>query len=174
MRPLSVVLVVAVFMLAGCGSSSKSNSAPRASAASASSTTPTTASPTHLATAKFVLHVGLALGAFHHYIYKPLKAGEFRSLLRHKLAVLKASAAAVFVVHELKLASADAQASPTLGKLVPQLAVLSSGFTAALARLKAGTLRPREIETALPGIESIKGAAASAGATITEKTPALP
>jgi len=106
--------------------------------------------------------------------HEPLKSGAFKSLLRHKLAVIKASAAAVFVVHELKLASAAAQASPLLRTLVPQLAVLSSGFTAALGRLKAGTFKPHEIESALPGIESIKGAAAAAGVVVSEKAPALP
>jgi hypothetical protein len=175
MRPLSVVLVLGILALAGCGSSSNSTGSSSASATAASNlASASTASPAHLATAKFVLHAGLAFGAFHRYIYEPLKAGELKSLLRHKLAVVKASTAAVFVVHELKLASAAAQASPTLSGLLPQLSILGSGFTAALARLKAGTFKPSEIERALPGIESIKGAAAAAGASITEAAPALP
>jgi hypothetical protein len=172
MRLLSVVLVLGILALAGCGSSSNSTGSSSASATATSNLA--TASPAHLATAKFVLHAGLAFGAFHRYIYEPLKAGELKSLLRHKLAVVKASTAAVFVVHELKLASAAAQASPTLSGLLPQLSILGSGFTAALARLKAGTFKPSEIERALPGIESIKGAAAAAGASITEAAPALP
>lgn len=174
MRLLSVVLVLGVLALCGCGSSSSSNGTSAASTSTSATAASTSASPTHLATAKFVLHVGLAFGAFHRYIYEPLKAGEFKSLLRHKLAVIKASAAAVFVVHELKLATADAQASPLLMKFVPQLAVLSTGFKGALTRLKAGTFKPSEIETALPGIESIKGAAATAGIPIKEGAPSLP
>lgn len=170
MRLLSLVLVLGVLALAGCGSSTSSTSS--SSGSSTASTAP--ASPTHLATAKFVLHAGLAFGAFHRYIYEPLKSGEFKSLLRHKIAVVKATAAAVFAVHELKLATAAAQASPTLSKLTPQLLVLTSGFTGALQRLKSGTFKPAEIERALPGIESIKGAAASAGASITENAPSLP
>lgn len=175
MRLLSVVLVLGVLALAGCGSSSNSTSSSGASATAAGTSTGTTATtPAQLATAKFVLHAGLALGAFHRYIYEPLKAGDFKSLLHHKLAVLKASAAGVFAVHELKLAIADAQASPSLSKLVPQLLILSSGFTAALGRLKAGTFKPMEIESALPGIESIKGAASAAGVPVKEAVPSLP
>jgi hypothetical protein len=170
MRLLSVVLVLGVLALAGCGSSTSSTS----SSSGSSTASTAAASPTHLASAKFVLHAGLAFGAFHRYIYEPLKSGEFKSLLRHKIAVVKATAAAVFAVHELKLATAAAQASPTLSKLIPQLLVLTSGFTGALQRLKAGTFKPAEIERALPGIESIKGAAASAGASITENAPSLP
>jgi uncharacterized protein YceK len=173
MRLLSVVLVLGVLALAGCGSSTSSTSSSNGSSSSSTAST-AAANPTHLATAKFVLHAGLAFGAFHRYIYEPLKSGEFKSLLRHKIAVVKATAAAVFAVHELKLATAAAQASPTLSKLIPQLLVLTSGFTGALQRLKSGTFKPAEIERALPGIESIKGAAASAGASITENAPSLP
>jgi hypothetical protein len=173
MRLLSVVLVLGVLALAGCGSSGSSTASSGASATAASAGT-TATSPTNLVTAKFVLHAGLALGAFHRYIYEPLKAGDLGSLLRHKITALKATAAAVFAVHELRLATADAQASPTLSKLVPQLLILSSGFTAALARLKAGTFKPAEVESALPGIESIKGAASAAGVPVKETVPNLP
>lgn len=78
MRLLPVLLVLLALTVAGCGSSSSSDSAASTSAAK----TTTASSPTHLATAKFVLHAGLAFGAFHRYIYKPLRAGAFTSLLR--------------------------------------------------------------------------------------------
>lgn len=172
MRLLSVVLVLGVLVLAGCGSSSSSTSTNTSNASSAATTA--SSSPSQLATAKFVLHAGLAFGAFHRYIYEPLKAGKFKSLLRHKLAVVKASTAAVFVLHELKLASAAAQASPSLSKLIPQLTILTSGFTSALLRLKAGNFKPAEIESAIPGIESIKGGASAVGVTVKEAAPALP
>lgn len=172
MRLLSVVLVLGVLALAGCGSSSNSTSSSGTSASAAAAKTST--SPTQLATAKFVLHAGLALGAFHRYIYEPLKAGEFTNLLHHKLALLKLTTAAVFAIHELKLATAAAQASPLLSKLVPQLLILSSGVTNALGRLKAGSFKPAEVESAVPGIESIKGAAAAAGVPVKETVPNLP
>ena len=169
MRLLPVLLVLIALAVAGCGSSSSSETT-----ASSAATASTNASPTHLATAKFALHAGLAFGAFHRYIYKPLKAGAFTSLLRHKLAVLKATAAAVFVLHELKLATADAKASPLLNKLTTQLTLHSSGFTAALHKLKAGSFNPLEIETASGAIAGIEHAAGAAGATITESSPSVP
>jgi len=171
MRPLSVVLVIAALAVAGCGSSSSSSSSSSNAAAAASTAA---AKPTQLATAKFALHAGLAFGAFHRYIYKPLKAGEFKSLLKHKLAVVKATAAAYFVVRELKLAQLDAKASPLLSKLTTQLAVLTGGFATALVRLKSGHFNPVEVETADSAIEGIKSAAQGAGATITEGSAAIP
>lgn len=170
MRLLPVLLVLLALAVAGCGSSSSSDSASTATTAKIA----TVAGPTHLATAKFVLHAGLAFGAFHRYIYKPLRAGDFKSLLHHKLAVLKATAAATFVVHELGLASVDAKASPSLRKLASQLTLLSAGFGAALTKLKSGHFNPLEIETASSVIESIERAAAAGGATITESSPTVP
>ncbi len=168
MRLLPVLLILIVLALAGCGSSSE-----KTASTAAASTTSTSSSPTHLPTAKFALHAGLAFGAFHRYIYKPLKAGAFKGLLRHKLAVVKATAAALFVVHELKLATADAKASPLLNKLTTQLTLLSSGFGAALRKLKAGNFNLLEIETASGAIAGIERAAAGAGAAITESAPAV-
>jgi hypothetical protein len=169
MRALSVMLVLGALAAAGCGSSSSSNSATTKAAA-----TTAAANPAKLATASFVLHAGVAFGAFHRYIYAPLRAGELKNLRAHKLVVAKATAAAFLVVHELKLATAVARASPALKALDTPLAVLSGGFTAALVRLKAGHFNPLEIETANSAIDSIKGGAAAAGAAITESVPAVP
>lgn len=173
MRLLSMMLVVLALALAGCGSSSNSSSS--STAGSSATATSAGASPTHLATAKFIAHAGLAFGAFHRYIYKPLLAGEFKGgLFKHKLVVLKATAAAVFVAHEVKLAAADAQASTVLHPLVAPLTTLATGFGAALAKLKAGKFNLAEIQSANLAIGSIEGSAKSAGLSITEQVPSLP
>jgi hypothetical protein len=79
--------------------------------------------PTHntesFAKTKFVLHSGLAFGAFHRWIYKPFRSGGFSSS-NHKrvLAFVKAAAAGAFVVHEVRQAAQAAQANPTLCKAI--------------------------------------------------------
>ncbi|HTS73873.1 MAG TPA: hypothetical protein VMG74_09185, partial [Gaiellaceae bacterium] len=67
--PVSLVAAMCVLALAitACGSS---KSTATSSAAAGTATTATT-STTHLAKTKFVLHAGLAFGAFHRWIYKP-------------------------------------------------------------------------------------------------------
>ena len=99
---IGVVLVVLV--AAGCGGSGK----------------------IHFATTKFVLHAGLAFGAFHHFIYKPLQAGDFKHPLQHKATLVKAGLAAVFAAHELKIAYKDAKASKPLSKLAGSLDALAT------------------------------------------------
>lgn len=67
---VAALLVTLALVAAGCGSSSSSTSAPAASSppASATSTPASTTSTTgtvKLAKTKFVIHAGLAFGAFH-------------------------------------------------------------------------------------------------------------
>jgi hypothetical protein len=112
MRQLTLVIAVtgclAAFGVAGCGSSSSSSSAAGTSTTTSTATS-TTSGKTHLATAKFLFHAGLASGAFRQIIYKPFNAGDLKHPFEHKLTLIKAGLVAVFVYHELKLAAQDAR-----------------------------------------------------------------
>ena len=96
---LALALVVVALAFAGCGSSSTSSGAPSGGAGAAATSTPT--GSIHFAKTKFVLHVGLAFGAFHRYIWKPFRAGVFSRPLSHKLALAKAALATAFVIYYL-------------------------------------------------------------------------
>lgn len=109
-RACSLLTVALMLMaIAGCGSKTVTVTGANGS--------PTTESVPniHFANTKFVFHMGLAFGAFHRYIYKPLKYGEFRSGAPHRLATLaKAALAGGFILHELRIAHEDALASNQL------------------------------------------------------------
>ena len=168
--PVSLIAVLILLSLAivGCGSSSTS-SAGQAAAGSGGAT-----STTKFAKTKFVLHAGLAFGAFHRWVYKPAKAGELSHPLEHKLTTVKAAIAAAFVYHELKLALADAQADPTLSKLVAPVTALQDKFHALAGSVKSGGVSSADVSGLASTISSIKDQAASAGQSITEQTPATP
>ena len=168
---LICVLAALGIALAGCGSSSSSSSSGGAAAAS---TTSATTSSIGLAKTKFVLHAGLAFGAFHRWIYKPLKAGELQHPLSHKLTTIKAALAVGFIVHELKLALADAQADPTLSKLVAPITAIQSKFSGAVSGIKSGNVDTAGLNSVESAIGSLKSQASSAGQSITEQTPATP
>jgi hypothetical protein len=171
-RRLTLIAILSVLSVAvvGCGSSSSSPSSAGGSAAGTTSTTSTV----KLAKTKFVLHAGLAFGAFHRWIYKPAKAGELSHPLSHKLTTVKAAIAAAFVYHELKLALADAQADPTLSKLVAPITDLQNKLHGLAGSVKSGGASASDV-TGLDGIiSSIKDQASSAGQTITEQTPSSP
>jgi hypothetical protein len=159
---LAVVLGALVLALAGCGSSSSSSSTSPGSAGSSS----TPAGHVLFAKTKFVLHAGLAFGAFHRYLYKPLKAGVFSRPLSHKAALVKAALATAFIIHELKIASTDAQSSPLLTKLLSPLTALSNKVSAMVAGLKGGHDDPAQIQSAQGDTSSIASQAAGAGAPV--------
>lgn len=162
---LAVVGCLSALVVAGCGSSSSSSSTAAVSQSSTPAGTTTSAGTTHLATTKFVLHFGLAAGAFHRYIYKPFKAGAFGKPLSHKLALLKGAAAALFAYHELKLAVTDAQSSKILHPLVAPLTLLGSKLAAMKTKLLGGGYNPADINAVQTAGGSIAAAAGSKGIT---------
>jgi hypothetical protein len=165
LRLSSVLAVIAVLVIAGCGSSSSG-----ASSAGSGQTTQ------HIAFAKtkFLLHAGLAFGAFHRYIYKPLRSGGFSPPLQHKAAIVKAGLAALFALHEAKIALRDAQASPVLSKLVAPLTALQRQLAGLGGRLKSGQLDSSGINSAASTVDHIGSQSASSYKPIQDvATPSL-
>ena len=167
---VAVLLVMVALAAAGCGSSTSSSAAGASSSASTSaSSTPNVG---RLPTAKFVLHAGLAFGAFHHWIYKPFKAGAFSGgLFKHKLTVLKAGLAGLFAYHELKLAVMDAQASPKLAKLVAPVTALAAKIKSIGSSVKSGKPDASSLSSANGDITSVSGLASAAGISVPDQIP---
>jgi hypothetical protein len=168
---LLAVIVAFAFALAGCGSKS-SSSAGAGSGASAGTTTSAVGTISNTK-AKFVLHAGLAFGAFHHFIYLPFRAGDFSHPFSHKLTIVKAGLAAVFVVHEVKLAYADANADPTLSKLTAPLNALGAKLEGLVSQVKSGHVNAADLSSAQGAVSSVSSLASGAGASITEAVPHL-
>ena len=165
------LLVTLALVAGGCGSSSSASS-PSAAANSPTTTTATTGT-TKLAKTKFVLHAGLAFGAFHRWIYKPIKSGELTHPLSHKLTAVKAAVAAAFVYHELKLALSDAQSDPTLSKLVSPITALQTKIKDLGSSVKGGNAATveQQVTQANDSVGSISSQSASSGQPITETSP---
>jgi hypothetical protein len=169
------VLLIGLLGAAGCGSKSagSAGSAPKAGATAA-------ADPSGGADAgcqrvgsvnfdktKFVLHAGLAFGAFHHFIYKPYKAGTL-----HGVGPLaKAGLAGVFTVHELKLAKADAESSPTLCHLVAPFDRATAAVGAATDKIKRGKATDRDMEGLNTDINAVQSGAAAKGVPAPDRVP---
>ena len=167
---LTSLVVVGVF-IAGCGSSSSTSSSASANAVSSTSSS-TTPNVGRLPTVKFALHAGLAFGAFHRWIYKPLKNGTFSGgVLKHKLALVKAGLAGLFAYHELKIAIQDAKASPKLQKLVAPVTALGDKLKSIGDSAKSGSIDPSTITSANGDVTSLSGLAKQAGISITPQEP---
>ena len=181
-RKILVPLMITLMLLAG-GCKSGSSAAPQANATDvqATATAPSTAgatpstngcptsNTTSFAKTKFVLHTGLAFGAFHRYLYKPLRAGTFTGggAVHRVVVFAKAGAAALFIKREVRLAIEDVHANPTLcNTIAAPLTSLGDNISGAITKLKGGDTSG--LQSAEQGISAIESAASSGGAAITE------
>jgi len=176
---LILSLTLVIFLAAGCKSSATSATAGSTIATSASTSSTAAASPAVAATAcpaqasgfaktKFITHAALGFGAFHRYIYKPYRAGTFRSGAHGRLsAFVKAGLAALFIKREIRLAGAAAQNSPALCKVVlSPLRTVSETVQTAVEKLRGGDASG--IGTIQNAISQVESNASSQGASITE------
>jgi hypothetical protein len=166
------LLLAGCLLVAGCGKSGTTSSATAApaTAATTAATTCPTSNTTAFAKTKFVLHTGLAFGTFHRYIYKPYKAGTFSKGAHGRIvAFVKAGATVLFIKRELRLASEDVKANPTLCKAIAApLSKLSGVISGAVTKAKGGD--PSGVTDANSQIASIASSSSAGGAPITERT----
>jgi hypothetical protein len=178
-----VALLLPLLVITGCGPSSTNASAsPTAAESAALPSDPSgnqtdaqpidqscpTSNTKSFAKTKFVLHAGLAFGAFHRYLYKPYQAGTFNKGAKGRItAFVKGGLAALFVKREVRLASEDVKASPALCKAIAApLAKIGNTAQAAFDKLKSGdTSGLTDMNSAVSSVES---ASSRNGAAITE------
>jgi hypothetical protein len=166
----AVVLLAGTLALAGCGNATKTVSSTGTNGQVTTQTVPNV----HFAKTKFVLHTGLAFGAIHRYIYKPLRAGALHSGAPGRIKVLlKGAAAAIFAVHELKLAHDDALSSDLLRPLTNKVDGLSSKLTGLVSGLKNGSINPAAIASASGATNALGYASGGLGVGIKDIASAL-
>jgi hypothetical protein len=177
-RPLvlplcAVALIPAALVASGCGDATKTVSGTNASGQTTTRTVP----DVKFAKTKFVLHTGLALGAFHRYIYKPWKAGKLKKGADGRVAALaKAAAAGAFTAHELGSARDAALSDDRLRGLGDRLTALTDnvkGLVPGLGNGNASSLA--QIAKLSAGLGSISALASAAGVNVKElNVPNLP
>ena len=188
---LCLPLLVVSLLVAGCKSNATGSAGSTGAAAAAAATsvvasaatpaaTPAAISPTEaacptsnttaFAKTKFVTHVGLLVGTFHRYLYKPLRAGSFGSGVHGRLAALiKAGSTALFDVHEARLAVADVKGNPLLCKaLAAPLTGIATKLDAIRTKIVHGDTSG--LADANSSLSAITSASAQDGVPITEST----
>lgn len=163
------IVLVGLVAAAGCGPSS-ATSATSGSATSASGVPGAVCQQVgsvNFDKTKFVFHAGLAFGAFHHFIYAPYKAGGL-----HGFATLaKAGLAGLFTVHELKLAKADAESSPTLCHLAAPFDKAGAAISGSISKIKSGRASSQDIEGMNNDVNAVQRGTQADGVTVPDKVP---
>ncbi|GLY78561.1 hypothetical protein [Actinoallomurus iriomotensis] len=184
LRKTFVIIPIILLALAGCSNTkakeTAQGAAPSVGAPAAPGNAPTaTATPTacptgktrKLAKTRFIANAGLAAGAFKRYIYDPYRSGAFKSDAKgHKRAIVKAAAAGLFVLDQLRRAKANVQADPMLCRtLSAPLQNLSNVMKSAVDKLRGGNADPSAIGAASGALEQTRSTAGSAGAGFKDK-----
>jgi hypothetical protein len=165
---LAPILIVIALAASGCGSKTVVTT-------NANGVTTTRSVPDiHFAKSKFLVHAGLAFGAFHRYIDKPFKTGAFNSGAPQRLrSIVKAGTAALFCVHELRTARDDALSDSHLRPLVEKVERLLDKLTTLGASLKRGSFNPAAIVASAGAVTTLVSASGAAGAAVKEVAPTL-
>jgi hypothetical protein len=133
--------------------------------------------PAFLDKTRFLLHLGVAYFAFHHWVLKPYEQGDFASGAPHRVkALVKGGVALLFAVHEVHVAEKVAAHSkdPLLQKLAAGLAGLTSSFSSVGERLKSGQFNPSDIQQLDSQTGTLQSAAQENGTTIKDVPAAIP
>ena len=162
-RSLAALLVAAALLatVGGCGKSTTTTTNAAGQVV--------TSCHISFAKTKFLLHAGLAAGAFHRYIYNPYRAGAFKKgASGRKKALVKAGTSALVAYHELKVASDDARCDgPVLKKLASPLAAAVQAISSLKGVLGAGNLAG--IGGAAAALDRLVGKAGQSGVQIKDR-----
>ena len=165
---LFCLIVLCATELSACGSKTVTATDP------AGNLTTRTVANVHFAKTKFVLHTGLAIGAFKRYIANPLQDGGYgKGSPKRKRTIAKAVIAGGFILHELKQARDAAQSDDKLRGLGDKLGNVSDKLKAMVPSFATGNLDAGAVSGVLGGFGGISSAASALGATIKEHAPAL-
>jgi hypothetical protein len=116
---------------------------------------------------KFVAHAGLGFGAFHHFIYAPYKADSLHGVV----PLGKAGLAALFTVHELKLAKADAESSPTLCHLAGPFDKASAAISGSSSQIKSGKVSSQDMDNMDNDVNAVQRGAQDDGVPAPDQVP---
>jgi len=159
----AIALAAASVGLVACGDSTKSVSATLPDGQVTTRTVP----DVKFAKTKFVLHTGLALGAFKRWIYDPWKDGSFsQGAEGRKKALVKAGLAGAFTLRELKAARDAALSDDQLRGLGDKLSSTIGLVTAFIPGLEKGKISTLQIIALSGAFAGIKALAAKDGAPV--------
>jgi len=175
----AAILLAIVLLAFTAACSSTSTVVPTAgSGGTAAGVSSSTGCPTQntksFAKTRFVADAALAGGAFKRWIYDPAKAGKFKHGAHGRvLALVKAAAAGAFVINRLDAAKSNAEANPTLCKLiVAPLSRLKSSITGLVSKSHSGNISDSDVTSTNGLLEGFRGAATQGGAGFTDNTNA--
>lgn len=126
---------------------------------------------------RFLLHMGLAYYAFHHWVISPWKAGSFKTGASHRVtAIVKAGLATLFAYHEVSVSYGIAKKSnsATLHAIIAPLGALQGLANKVGNELKKGNYNTADVNGLVNNVNSFGGKAAKNGLSIKDIVYKIP
>jgi len=118
---------------------------------------------------KFVLHTGLALGAFKRWIYNPWRAGTFKKGAGGRTkALVKAGLAAAFTANELKNARNAALSDDRLRGIGQRLGPLQEKVKGLVPGFRDGNFSAGDVAALAAGLGGVTALASKLGVNVKE------
>lgn len=126
---------------------------------------------------RFLLHMGFAFYAFHHFVYARYKSGAFKAGVPHRARyIAEAALALLFTYHELKvsLGIANSSHSALPHKIVAPLNALVGKANRVAGKLNSGQFNGSDIQSFNSDVDNVGRQAKSIDYTIVDRTVAIP
>jgi hypothetical protein len=171
-RGLLVALLLATVLAAsGCGGDTKTVTVTNEAGQATTRTVP----DVKFAKTQFVLHTGLAIGAFRRYIYKPSRAGAFAPGAEGRtVALAKAAAAGAFTANEVRLARNAALSDDTLRGVGDKLGVVGDQLKRFVPGLEDGKIDAGDVASIAAQLGGVTELAKSLGVSVPERSVPIP
>jgi hypothetical protein len=126
---------------------------------------------------RFAAHLGIAYFCYHHWVSNPYREGKFTQGAPHRTAsIVKAGAALLFAVHELKVANKIAHLSkdPLLHKLSGSVDNMESSFASIGQKFHSGKFEKNDVDSLNGAYDSVDSSTKSANINVKDVPVAVP
>lgn len=165
-------LAASLLVLPACSSSSSTKNPVNAVGAAVNATPTSSADRVKFAKTKFVANASLAAGAAYQWLYKPFKAGTFKSGAKGRtLALVKGGLAGAFTYNRLKAALNDAKGDPTLSKATDALSSSIESIKNLPSKIKGGSATDADFNQVQSVVDGVKKTASQNGLSVTDQVP---
>ncbi|TDT95505.1 hypothetical protein EDD99_7337 [Streptomyces sp. 846.5] len=168
----AVTLAASLLVLPACSSSSSTKNSVNAVGAAVNATPTSSADRVRFAKTKFVANASLAAGAAYQWLYKPFKAGTFKSGAKGRtVALVKGGLAGAFTYNRLKAALNDAKGDPTLSKATDALSSSIESIKNLPSKIKGGSATDADFNQVQSVVDGVKKTASQNGLSVTDQVP---
>ncbi|MEY9842354.1 hypothetical protein [Streptacidiphilus sp. EB103A] len=165
-------LAASLLVLPACSSSGSTKNSVNAVGAAVNATPTSSADRVKFAKTKFVANASLAAGAAYQWLYKPFKAGTFKSGAKGRtVALVKGGLAGAFTYNRLKAALNDAKGDPTLSKATDALSSSIESIKNLPSKIKGGSATDADFNQVQSVVDGVKKTASQNGLSVTDQVP---